>query len=678
MSVKNKLVLVLLVCMACFLAVFAVNKTGRNISQHYTELMTLARNAYDELLQARRQEKNFQLRKQEQYVRMVADHVDAAHGIFQRMLQADAAMKEQCASALVLLEDYRRSFGELASAEIDIGLTDTEGWRNRFILAARELEAIFQQVEDREITIMLLQIRRHEKNFILRKEQKYIQKMDALIAQMKSSVNASALFGPREKGAFQEKLEAYSAAFAGYRNSLKLAEEASGNLVESTKALEPVILGIRDYYLQKDAQVSRYADLAVLGVELAACVLVLLCILWSLFSVTRPLKALQRYSKKVAEGDLEILPEGRFSHEFGNLCADLTRMVAMLREQLEAVRIKEEEAQAQARAAHQAMLETQEQERQVRLLWERMDEAGRAVEEIADRVGAATEQVAAMLEQVRQGALNQHEQVTQTAIAMKQMTVVIGEVTQNASQATGSAMEARDRAVEGAGLVKDAVTSIEEVDGLTERIGNGLEKLGVQVESIGQVMDVINEIADQTNLLALNAAIEAARAGDAGRGFAVVADEVRKLAEKTMTATQQVEEHIVSIQESSARNIQRFREVVKTVEHSAVQSRSSGEVQDSIIRLVEQNVLNVESIASAAEEQSAASDQILVSTEEVREIAESFTDGISHAHEAVVSLVALSEELRRGMKDMLSSGDAPDDGRAALSELASSGRFSIQ
>jgi len=671
MSVRNKLIFLLFVCIVCFALVFGVSKAGRTISDHYTKLMTLTRNAYDELLQARRQEKNFQLRKQEQYIDMTIGHVKAARIFFRNVMDADPGMKKRCDTAMALLADYFKTFKELASSELAIGLKDSSGWRNRFIQSARELESIFREVKSPEITILLLQIRRHEKNYILRREQKYLLKMTDLVKEMKAAVAGSALFSTREKAAFKEKLEIYSTAFAGYRNSLRSAEQAAAALARTTQDLEPVILGIRDHYLQKNTQVTKYADLAVIGVEAAACGLVVLCIVWILLSVTRPLEALQQYSRKVADGNLDTLPEGKFNHEFGNLCKDMTQMVGMLREQLEAVRVKEEEAQAQARAAHQAMLATQEQERQVRSLWQRMDDTGRQAEGIADRVGTACEQMAAMLVQIRDGARSQHERVTETAIAMKQMAVVIGDITRNSSQATERASEARDRAVEGAGLVKDAVASIEEVDGLTERIGKGLENLGLQVQSIGQVMDVINEIADQTNLLALNAAIEAARAGDAGRGFAVVADEVRKLAEKTMAATQQVEEHIVSIQDSSARNIQRFREVVKVVEHSAVQARSSGEVQDSIISLVEQNVLNVESIASAAEEQSAASEQISGATEEVREIAESFTDGVLHAHEAVVALVALSEELRRRMAEMLSGSDKPEEDIASATEAES-------
>jgi len=654
MSVKNKLVIILLVSIAGFIMIFAASKIGRNISDSYMHRMLQARNAYDELLQSRRQEKNFRLHQKREYENKAYTHVDAAESVLKSIAAQDPEMRSGCDNALSLLDEYRKNLQIMVEANIAIGLTEDSGWRNKFIMSARALEAIFKEVKSREITIILLQIRRQEKNYILRKTGKYLDRMNGWLVAMRKAVANSELFDVTERTAFNAKLSEYVAAFEGYRKSMQAAEVAEEGLRRSAVALEPVIIDIRDYYNQRNVEMSRNAELAVLGIEIIVCVAVIFCVLWVLFSITRPLGALQTYSKAVAEGNLEAQAHGRFRHEFGNLFRDIMGMVAMLREQIAAVRCKEEEALKQAAAARDAMIEAQQQEERAKELWGNMLDAGQQAESIADRVSVATEQVAAMLVQIRNGAHNQHERVSETATAMEQMNAVVLEVSHNATQATERASDARDKAVEGAGLVKDAVTSIEEVSGFTDRISKGLEKLGLQVESIGQVMDVINEIADQTNLLALNAAIEAARAGDAGRGFAVVADEVRKLAEKTMSATQQVEEHIVSIQEASARNISRFKEVVEVVEHSAVQARSSGEVQGTIIGLVEQNVINVESIASASEEQSAASEQIARATDEVREIAESFVDGVEDAHSAVGELVRLADELRTGMNEMLS------------------------
>jgi methyl-accepting chemotaxis protein len=74
-----------------------------------------------------------------------------------------------------------------------------------------------------------------------------------------------------------------------------------------------------------------------------------------------------------------------------------------------------------------------------------------------------------------------------------------------------------------------------------------VENLDESAKQIAGTVSVIKEIADQTNLLALNAAIEAARAGESGRGFAVVADEVRKLATRTVDATRQIDQLIVTV-----------------------------------------------------------------------------------------------------------------------------------
>jgi Methyl-accepting chemotaxis protein len=203
---------------------------------------------------------------------------------------------------------------------------------------------------------------------------------------------------------------------------------------------------------------------------------------------------------------------------------------------------------------------------------------------------------------------------------MEEMNATVLEVAKNAQMAADISMQTKTQALEGARIVNNAVSSIKSVHTQSLAIKADMDALGQQAEGIGQIMGVIADIADQTNLLALNAAIEAARAGDAGRGFAVVADEVRKLAEKTMTATQEVGQAVRGIQEGTKKNIQNVDSAGEAIEKAATLSVSSGESLDKIMELV--NLVNdqVQSIATASEEQSAASEEINRAVEQVASI----------------------------------------------------------
>ncbi|MDR2077081.1 MAG: methyl-accepting chemotaxis protein [Desulfovibrio sp.] len=279
-------------------------------------------------------------------------------------------------------------------------------------------------------------------------------------------------------------------------------------------------------------------------------------------------------------------------------------------------------------------------------------QAAAQASEISNRVAAASEELAAQVEEISRGAEVQRTRVESTASAMTEMNSTVLEVARNAGQASEQSDLTRSKAETGSDLVNQLVRAINEVNHIAATLQTNMQALGTQAEGIGGVMTVISDIADQTNLLALNAAIEAARAGEAGRGFAVVADEVRKLAEKTMSATQEVSSSISAIQHSTRANIEAMDSAAKSILTATGLADSSGNALREIVGMAATSSAVVTSIATAAEEQSATSEEINRAIEEINQVVGDTSNGMIQSAAAVQELSRMAQELRQVMEEL--------------------------
>lgn len=276
---------------------------------------------------------------------------------------------------------------------------------------------------------------------------------------------------------------------------------------------------------------------------------------------------------------------------------------------------------------------------------ERIALAASEATSVSEELSAAATQLSALVSQAHGAAGIQTERTGETATAMEEMNVTVIEVARYALEAATDADEARARAEEGASIVTEMVSAINEVADHATGLKRSMEELDSRSDEIGKVLSVIEDIADQTNLLALNAAIEAARAGDAGRGFAVVADEVRKLAEKTMQATSEVHAAITGIQEGARENVRATDTAVNAVEKSTTMAARSGEALKSIVSVAENTADRVRSIATAAEQQSATSEEINRATMDVNRLCGETDLVMGDAAKAIDRLAVLADKL---------------------------------
>ena len=261
------------------------------------------------------------------------------------------------------------------------------------------------------------------------------------------------------------------------------------------------------------------------------------------------------------------------------------------------------------------------------------------------KVSNFAEQLSSVTEVTRAGAMRQQSESDQVATAMNEMSATVNEVAQNAMQAAKASGTADTEAKKGRQVVTDAVNGIDRLAHDIEDTSEAINILAMESKNIGTVLNVIQGIAEQTNLLALNAAIEAARAGESGRGFAVVADEVRSLAQRSQESTEEIKQIIDRLQSGASAAVDKMEKGRKQANLTVEQAGQAGEALDAITDAISAiHDMNTQ-IASAAEEQSAVTEEINQNVVTIARVAEETATAAQKTTDTGGELAALAMEL---------------------------------
>ena len=498
----------------------------------------------------------------------------------------------------------------------------------------------------------------------------YVKRMDDILAQFnQTSAKCSKLLSsPEEQKLYDEFLVAWKEYMAAHDEIYKLSvqnqtAQAVDILTHRSRELFEKASGILLQLVKLNQQGGDQASLAgdemydsskmlVTAVLIAAVLIGVLLIFFLVHNVLRQLGKdpgeLNGIAHRVVEGDYNVDDGSKKMGVYGAL----VEMVNALKTHIDNARRESENAREQSRKAQEAMEQAEAASREAQSKTEAMLVAADKLEQVGGVVSSASTELSAQIEQSDRGAAESATRLSEAATAMNEMNATVQEVAKNAGSASTASAETKQKAEAGAQVVEKAVHSIEQVHQMSLELKDDMAQLNEHAQDITRIMNVISDIADQTNLLALNAAIEAARAGEAGRGFAVVADEVRKLAEKTMASTNDVGNAIKAIQESTAKSTASVDNAVAQIEEATGLANESGRALEEIVTTAETTADQVNAIATASEEQSAASEEINHSILLCNDMSRQIADAMAEAAKAVSGLAREAQELSELIHEM--------------------------
>ena len=220
----------------------------------------------------------------------------------------------------------------------------------------------------------------------------------------------------------------------------------------------------------------------------------------------------------------------------------------------------------------------------------------------------------------------------QTVTAITEMSSTADTVAQNAAETAAFTQRANEHADRSRVVVGEASSSVSALIGEVSSATHSVENMRQDAARITETLGVIGAIAGQTNLLALNAAIEAARAGEQGRGFAVVADEVRALAARTQASTSQINEMLARLTTGVSSSVAAMENTQASCQSAADATARVNSGLDEMAGSVSHiNNLSTQ-IATAAEQQSAVTEEINRSMVQIRQMVEELVQS-GHATE---------------------------------------------
>lgn len=617
LSFKRKLGTVSILVLSTFILILFIFYKTMSKSNTQMEVIHCIDKLEKDILQLRKHEKDFIIRKNLKYkasFQKVHSGIEDDIQMITDFVVKEGLSSDELSSFGITVKEYKKLFFEFIDSQVKIGLDPKTGLYGSLRKSVHNAEYKIGNFADYKLKSDMLMLRRREKDFMLRRDPKYIDKFRKDYDKMIVNISESKLVPSSEKPILKGLMEDYKRDFI----ALYKAEVNIG--LSHTEGIQGKM---RETVHRTDTQLSKLSEnlnshfsAEIKSAEKFMYILLLISsaftgglVLYIANSIVSRLKDFNSIMKELASGEADLTKRIDFKgkDELVELSGYFNKFIKNLRGLFTGI----------------------------------VDSA----EQISDE----NSRIASTVEEFNATFREQSIQTSSVAAAMEEMSASSATVSEVIVNMENNTNMAKEKVKEGAGMLKKSVGVINEINEKTSKLRETVTSLTNSSNQIGEIISSINDIADQTNLLALNAAIEAARAGEAGRGFAVVADEVRKLAERTQLSIKEITDIITELRNETNRTSIDMQDANDKVEEGVLSVSETGVVFNELVGIVDEMIASNDTVATSVSEQVSTVQEVSMNTQAISSGVEQSAATVNEISESTNTLSSSASELKQQM-----------------------------